>query len=125
MLTIFGGGVYFFFFQAEDGIRDLPVTGVQTCALPISDGIALKQPGVYTLPLLRELLSSLETVSEDEIAAAMVFLAERAKLVAEGAGAVAVAAAMSARLPPREGTTVAIVSGGNVDNGLLASLLRR
>ena len=55
----------------------------------------------------------------------MVFLAEDAKLVAEGAGAVAVAAAMSGRLPPLDGTTVAIVSGGNVDNGLLASLLRR
>jgi threonine dehydratase len=94
-------------------------------AATIADGIALKHPGVYTLPLLRELLSSLETVSEEEIAAAMVFLAERAKLVAEGAGAVAVAAAMSGRLPPRQGTTVAIVSGGNVDNGLLASLLRR
>jgi threonine dehydratase len=94
-------------------------------AATIADGIALKHPGVYTLPLLRGLLSSLETVSEEEIAAAMVFLAERAKLVAEGAGAVAVAAAMSGRLPPREGTTVAIVSGGNVDNGLLASLLRR
>jgi threonine dehydratase len=94
-------------------------------AATIADGIALKHPGVYTLPLLRELLTSLETVSEEEIAAAMVFLAERAKLVAEGAGAVAVAAAMSGRLAPREGTTVAIVSGGNVDTGLLASLLRR
>src|SRR6476646_5752902 len=48
-----------------------------------------------------------------------------AALAGEGAGAVAVAAAISGRLPPREGTTVAIVSGGNVDNGLLASLLRR
>jgi threonine dehydratase len=91
----------------------------------IADGIALKRPGERTLPLLRELLHSLETVSEEEIAAAMVFLAEDAKLVAEGAGAVAVAAVMSGRLPPLDGTTVAIVSGGNVDNGLLASLLRR
>jgi len=94
-------------------------------AATIADGIALKRPGERTLPLLRELLHSLETVSEEEIAAAMVFLAEDAKLVAEGAGAVAVAAAMSGRLPPLDGTTVAIVSGGNVDNGLLASLLRR
>jgi threonine dehydratase len=54
-----------------------------------------------------------------------VLLAERAKLVAEGAGAVAVAAIASGRLAPVEGTTVAIVSGGNVDNGLLASILRR
>ena len=53
----------------------------------------------------------------------MVFLAERAKLVAEGAGAVAIAALLSGRLAPIAGATVAIVSGGNVDSGLLASLL--
>jgi threonine dehydratase len=91
----------------------------------IADGIALKRPGRLTLPLLRELLHGLETVSEDEIAEAMVFLAEGAKLVAEGAGAVAVAALRSGRLAPAGGTTVAIVSGGNVDGGLLANLLRR
>jgi threonine dehydratase len=91
----------------------------------IADGIAIKRPGVLTLPLLRELLDDLKTVSEEEIAAAMVFLAEHAKLVAEGAGAVAVAAMLSGRVPPRGGTTVAIVSGGNVDSGLLAGLLLR
>ena len=94
-------------------------------AATIADGIALKRPGELTLPLLGELLHSVHTVSEEEIAAAMVFLVERAKLVAEGAGAVAVAAVIGARLEPRAGTTVAVVSGGNVDNGLLASLLRR
>jgi threonine dehydratase len=94
-------------------------------AATIADGIALKRPGTITLPLLRVLLADLQTVSEDEIADAMVFLAERAKLVAEGAGAVAVAAVASGRLAPIDGTTVAIVSGGNVDNGLLASILRR
>jgi len=91
----------------------------------IADGIAIKRPGVLTLPLLRELLDDLQTVSEEEIAAAMVFLIERAKLVAEGAGAVAAAVLMGARLKPLAGTTVAIVSGGNVDSGLLAGLLRR
>jgi len=91
----------------------------------IADGIAIKRPGKLTLPLLRELLSGLVTVTEDEIADAMVFLAERAKLVSEGAGAVSVAALISGRVAPLEGTTVAIVSGGNVDSGLLAGLLRR
>jgi threonine dehydratase len=91
----------------------------------IADGIAIKRPGRLTLVLLRELLDGLETVSEEEIADAMVFLAERAKLVSEGAGAVGVAALLSGRLPPVAGTTVAIVSGGNVDGGLLAALLRR
>jgi threonine dehydratase len=97
-----------------------PLTGAT-----IADGIALKRPGRLTLPLLRELLDRLETVSEEEIADAMVFLADRGKLVAEGAGAVATAALLSGRLAPVAGTTVAIVSGGNVDSGLLASLLRR
>ncbi len=91
----------------------------------IADGIAIKRPGGLTLPLLRELLGGLETVTEDEIADAIVFLAERTRLVSEGAGAVSVAALLSRRLAPVRGTTVAIVSGGNVDSGLLASLLRR
>jgi threonine dehydratase len=91
----------------------------------IADGIAVKSPGALTLALLGELLDGVETVSEEEIAGAMVFLAEQAKLVAEGAGAVAVATLLAARLPPVSGTTVAIVSGGNVDSGLLAGLLLR
>jgi threonine dehydratase len=91
----------------------------------IADGIAIKRPGELTLVLLRELLSGIETVTEEQIAEAMVFLAEDAKLVAEGAGAVSVAALLDGRLAPVAGTTVAIVSGGNVDSGLLAALLLR
>jgi threonine dehydratase len=99
--------------------------GFDAVGATIADGIAIKRPGELTLPLLRELLDGLETVSEEQIAEAMVFLAEDAKLVAEGAGAVAVAALLDGRLGPVAGTTVAIVSGGNVDSGLLASLLLR
>jgi threonine dehydratase len=91
----------------------------------VADGIAVKRPGAITLPLLRELLDGLKTVSEDEIAAAIVFLAERAKLVAEGAGAVTTALAMRGALAARRGTTALIVSGGNIDSGLLAGLLVR
>jgi threonine dehydratase len=91
----------------------------------IADGIAIKQPGRLTLPLLRELVSDVVVVSEDEIAQAIVFLAERAKLVSEGAGAVTTAALLSGRCSAGTGTTVAVVSGGNVDSGLLAGLLRR
>jgi threonine dehydratase len=91
----------------------------------IADGIAIKRPGRVTLPLLEELLDELLTVSEDEIADAIVFLAERAKLISEGAGAVAVAALLGGRLAPVAGSTVAVVSGGNIDSGLLAGLLRR
>jgi threonine dehydratase len=91
----------------------------------IADGIAIKRPGALTLPLLRELVSVVETVSEDEIADAMAFICETAKLVAEGAGAASVAAILASRLAPARGTTVAIISGGNVDSGLLAAVLRR
>jgi len=110
--------------EALKGLGPPAVLEVATGAT-IADGIALKRPGTLTLPLLRELLDGLETVSEDEIADAMVFLAQRAKLVVEGAGAVAVAALMNGRLDPVAGVTVAIVSGGNVDSGLLAGILRR
>jgi len=103
-----------------------PVEAEGPRPLTIADGIALKRPGTLTLALVRELVMGIETVSEDEIATAMVFLADRAKLVAEGAGAVAVAALLSGRVSPAaSGTTVAVVSGGNVDSGLLAGLLRR
>lgn len=110
---------------ALDGSPDASPPPEAPAAATIADGIALKRPGKLTLPLLRELLACVETVSEEQIADAIVLLAERAKLIAEGAGAVAVAAVLSERLAPIEGTTVAIVSGGNIDNGLLASLLRR
>jgi len=102
-----------------------PTELVAPATATIADGIALKRPGRVTLPLLEELMDELHTVTEDEIADAMVFLAESAKLVSEGAGAVAVAALMSGRLAPAHGTTVAVVSGGNVDGGLLGAILRR
>ena len=102
-----------------------PDAGELAAGATIADGIAIKRPGRLTLALLRELLDGVETVTEEEIAGAMVFLAEHAKLVAEGAGAVAVASLRGGRLGPVAGTTVAIVSGGNVDSGLLAGLLLR
>jgi threonine dehydratase len=107
------------------GEEEARTDSVLPVAATIADGIAVKHPGTLTLPLVRELLDGVETVGEDEIADAMVFLADRAKLVSEGAGAVAVAVLLSGRLPPVTGRTVAIVSGGNVDSGLLAGLLRR
>jgi threonine dehydratase len=91
----------------------------------IADGIAVKRPGALTFGLLRELLDDVRTVTEDEIADGMVFLAERGKLISEGAGAVAVASLLSSGADPVGGATVAIVSGGNVDSGLLAALLLR
>ena len=66
------------------------------------------------------------TVGEDDVADAMMFLMERAKLFVEGGGAVGVAALMSERVAPaRTGVTAVVLSGGNVDLGVLPGLIRR
>lgn len=91
----------------------------------ICDGIAVKRPGEVTGPLLDAYVDEIVTVSDDEAAQAMVLLLERSKQVVEGAGAVAVAALMHGRVDvPGEGSTVAILSGGNVDAGLLVEAIR-
>ena len=95
-------------------------------ALTIADGIAVKRPGELTLSLIDRWVDDVVAVEEDEVAEAMVFLLERAKLVVEGAGAVGVAALLSGRISaPTPGTTVAVLSGGNVDAGLLGEVARR
>jgi threonine dehydratase len=95
-------------------------------ALTIADGIAVKRPGKLTLALLSRWVDDVVVVSEEEVAEAMVFLLERAKLVVEGAGAVGVAALLGGRVGGAEsGTTAVILSGGNVDAGLLAQVARR
>ena len=91
----------------------------------ICDGIAVKRPGDYTLPLVDRYVHEVVTVSDDEVAEAMVLLLERAKLVVEGAGAVAVAALMQGRVEaPGEGEVCAVLSGGNVDASLLSECIR-
>ena len=91
----------------------------------ICDGIAVKQPGELTLPLVERWIDEVVTVSDDEAAEAMVLLLERSKLVVEGAGAVGVAALMHGKIePPAEGTVCAVLSGGNVDASLLAECIR-
>ncbi len=95
-------------------------------ALTIADGIAVKRPGELTLSLIDRWVDDVVAVTEDEIAEAMVFLLERAKLVVEGAGAVGAAALLAGRTTAaRAGTTVVLLSGGNVDAGLLGEVARR
>lgn len=92
----------------------------------LADGIALKRPGEITLPILRDLLDDLVAVDEEDIADAMVLLLERAKLLVEGAGAVGVAAVLSGAVEvAQSGATVLVLSGGNVDTGLLSPAIRR
>ncbi len=95
-------------------------------ALTIADGIAVKRPGKLTLGLIKRWVDQMVVVGEDEVAEAMVFLMERAKLVVEGAGSVGAAALLAGRLGlDGAGTTVVVLSGGNVDAGLLAEVARR
>ncbi|MGP0051324.1 MAG: threonine ammonia-lyase [Solirubrobacteraceae bacterium] len=95
-------------------------------ALTIADGIAVKRPGTLTLALIKRWVDDLVVVSEEDVAEAMVFLLERAKLVVEGAGAVGVAALLAGELRADvQGATVIVLSGGNIDPGLLAQIARR
>ena len=91
----------------------------------ICDGIAIKRPGDFTLPLVERYVDEVVTVSDDDVAEAMVLLLERSKLVVEGAGAAAVAALMHGRVkPPGDGAVCAVLSGGNVDASLLSECIR-
>ena len=91
----------------------------------ICDGIAVKTPGEFTLPLVERYLDEVVTVSDDEVAEAMVLLLERAKLVVEGAGAVGVAALLHGHVKaPADGEVCAVLSGGNVDASLLSECIR-
>ncbi len=91
----------------------------------ICDGIAVKRPGDFTLPLVERYVDEVVTVSDDEVAEAMVLLLERSKQVVEGAGAVAVAALMHGRVRPQDGGDIcAVLSGGNVDASLLSECIR-
>ena len=95
-------------------------------AATIADGIAIKRPGEITLPLVTRLLDEMCVVGDEAVAEAIVRLLERAKLVVEGAGAVGVAALLAGAVrPAREGATVVVLSGGNIDAGLLATVARR
>ncbi len=92
----------------------------------LADGIAVKMPGRLTRPLVDAWVDDIVTVGEDEVADAMMFLMERAKLFVEGGGAVGVAALMAERVAPaRAGVTAVVLSGGNVDLGVLPGLIRR
>lgn len=91
----------------------------------IADGIAVKQPGEITYDTCQKYLDGIVTVTEDEICAAILALIEQHKMVAEGAGAVSVAAAMFGKVPIKGRKTVCIVSGGNIDVTILNRVINR
>ncbi len=107
--------------SVKDGkIETLPK--VQT----IADGIAVKTPGDNTYDMVSQYVDGIFTVSDDEIALAILTLLEQQKLIAEGAGAVPVAAVLAGKIPDIEGKNVCcLVSGGNIDVTILSRVIER
>lgn len=99
--------------------------GASDTAVTFADGIAVKNPGDLTFQMAQKYVDDIVTVSDDEIAAAILNLMERQKLVSEGAGAAPVAAAMFGKLPLQGKRTVCVISGGNIDVNILSRVINR
>ncbi len=91
----------------------------------IADGIAVKKPGEITYQMVKEYVDDIALVTEDEIAAAILALIEKQKMIAEGAGAVSVAAAMFNKFPLEGKKVVSLISGGNIDVTSLSRVIER
>ena len=89
----------------------------------MADGIAPRNVSALTLEHVQTYVDSVVTVTEEELAKAMLLLLERAKAVVEPAGAAAVAALLAGKVPDEDGPAVAVLSGGNVDLHLLSRLI--
>lgn len=90
-----------------------------------ADGIAVKRPGDNTFELVSRYVDEVVTVTDDEVATAVLALIEQQKLIAEGAGAVAVAAAMFGKVDIKGKKVVCLVSGGNIDVNILSRVISR
>jgi threonine dehydratase len=91
----------------------------------IADGIAVKEPGRLTFEICSNLVDEIVSVTDDEISTAILTLIEQQKLIAEGAGAVSVAAALFNKVPVRGKKVVCLVSGGNIDVTILSRVIKR
>ena len=145
IVPIGGGGLISGVAYALKSIRpQIKVYGVQAAGAPsmynaikhgqiecldvvstIADGIAVKQPGENTFDLISKYVDDIALVSEDEIASAILTLIEKQKMIAEGAGAVSVAAAMFDKFPIQGKKVVSLVSGGNIDVTSLSRVIER
>ncbi|MBQ3969456.1 MAG: threonine ammonia-lyase [Clostridia bacterium] len=145
VVPIGGGGLISGVAYAVKALRpDVKVYGVQAAGAPsmlnsinegsiltlnsvktIADGIAVKQPGNTTFEICSKYVDEIVTVTDDETATAILTLMEKQKLVAEGAGAVSVAAVMFDKVPVKGKNTVCIVSGGNIDVTILSRVIDR
>lgn len=107
-----------------NSVKDGAIESLEAVAT-IADGIAVKKPGSLTYELCRRYVDEIVTVTDDEIAAAILTLMEKHKLMTEGAGAVAVAAAMFDKIDLAGKKTVCLLSGGNIDVTILSRVIRR
>lgn len=106
--------------SVKSGKRE-KLDGVST----IADGIAVKEPGDNTFALVSKYVDEVVTVTEGEISSAILALIEQHKLIAEGAGAVSVAAVMFNKVPVKDKKVVAVISGGNIDVTILSRVIKR
>lgn len=144
LVPVGGGGIVAGIATALRGLNpDVKIIGVQTCNIPsmkvsfeagevksafndvtIADGIAVKTPGDLTFDIISKKVDEIVTVTEEEIAEAILFMMENQKLVSEGAGAVSTAALLSGKYKPQKGeNVVCVVSGGNVDINTLYRIM--
>ena len=107
-----------------NSIRDHQIEELKSVST-IADGIAVKKPGSLTYELCSKYVDEIVTVNDDEISAAILALMEQHKLVTEGAGAVAVAAAMFGKIDLQGKKAVCLLSGGNIDVTILSRVINR
>lgn len=145
IVPIGGGGLISGIAYAVKAIRpSIKIYGVQAAGAPgmfnsikdgkiecldsvhtIADGIAVKQPGENTFDLIQHYVDDIALVTDDEISSAILALIEKQKMIAEGAGAASVAAAMFDKFPIKGKKVVSIVSGGNIDVTSLSRVISR
>lgn len=107
-----------------NSVRDGKI-GCLSSVTTIADGIAVKQPGENTFRYVSDYVDDIALISDDEVSSAILALIEKQKMIAEGAGAVAVAAAMFEKLPINGKKVVSLVSGGNIDVTSLSRVIDR
>ena len=145
VVPVGGGGLISGLAFAVKSLRpDVKVYGVQAAGAPsmynamrdkkietldsvstIADGIAVKTPGEHTFGYVSEYVDGIVTVTEDEICSAILALIEKQKMIAEGAGAVSVAAVMFDKVPVKGKKVCCLVSGGNIDVTILSRVIKR
>ena len=144
IVPVGGGGLISGIATALKAVRpEVKVIGVQSAAAPaaalslqqgrsiretpgptLADGVAIPEPGALTLEAMQQYVDAIVTVDEEAIAQAIVLILERTKLIVEGAGALGVAALLSGAIEGPTGCTAVVLSGGNIDINVLASIVQ-